>query len=153
MDGLDHRGHPRRSLWSAFYLAALIMGALYLTDIEQARSLASTTDGLAAYTWQLTLLTGGAVGLAGNLAPRRHYRNALTAEAAGAMCVALAAAVYVSVLVANPISGSIPTATVTWMSSIVLALAGRVIEAFQQRRRAIDYAVARRTIDVLNQEG
>lgn len=69
------------------------------------------------------------------------------------MCVALAATVYVGVLATNPITDSIPTATVTWMGSIVLALAGRFIEAFQQRRRAIDYAIARRTIDVLNQEG
>lgn len=153
MDGLDARGNPRRSMWACFYAAATIMGLLYVTDTEQARSLASTTDGLAALTWQWTLLAGGAVGLAGNLAPRHHYRAALTAEAAGALCVALAAAVYVIVLVANPISDSIPVATVTWMSSIVLALAGRFIEAFQQRRRAIDYAIARRTIDVLNQEG
>lgn len=153
MDGLDQRGHPRRSLWGCFYAAALIMGVLYVTDTEQARSLASTTDGLAAYTWQWTLLTGGAVGLAGNLAPRHHYRAALTAEAAGALCVAFAATVYVSVLVANPITDSIPTATVTWMGSIVAALAGRFIEAFQQRRRAIDYAAARRAIDALNRAG
>lgn len=153
MDGLDQRGYPRRSLWGCFYTAALIMGVLYVTDTEQALSLASATDGLAAYTWQWTLLTGGAVGLAGNLAPRRRYRTALTAEAAGALCVALAAAVYVSVLVANPISDSIPAATVTWMGSIVLALAGRFIEAFQQRRRAIDYAAARRTIDAFNRAG
>lgn len=82
MDGLNRRSHPRRSLWSAFYLAALVMGALYLTDVTETRSLASATDGLAAYTWQWTLLVGGAVGLAGNLAPRHHYRTALTAEAA-----------------------------------------------------------------------
>lgn len=153
MDGLDARGNPRRSLWACFYAAGLLMGILYLTDVTETRSLAGATDGLAAYTWQWTLLAGGAVGLAGNLAPRHHYQYALTIEAAGAMCVAFAAAVYVSVLVTNPITGSIPTATVTWMSSIVLALTGRFVEAFRQRRRAIDYAVARRTIDAFNQEG
>lgn len=26
MDGLNRRGHPRRSLWACFYLAALIVG-------------------------------------------------------------------------------------------------------------------------------
>lgn len=48
MDGLNHRGHPRRSLWSAFYLAAAVMDVLYLTDIAETRSLAGATDNAAA---------------------------------------------------------------------------------------------------------
>lgn len=39
MDGLNHRGHPRRSLWAVVYAAAVIMGVLYLTDVSEARSL------------------------------------------------------------------------------------------------------------------
>lgn len=45
MDGLDARGNPRRSMWACFYAAALIMGVLYVTDTEQALSLASATRG------------------------------------------------------------------------------------------------------------
>ena len=153
MDGLNHRGHPRRSLWSLLYMAAAIMGILYLTDVAETRSLAGATDGLAAYTFQWTLLAGGLAGLTGNLMPRHAYRHALTIEAAGALATAVMAAIYVGVIAFAPATSNIPYATVVWMSSIVLALAGRFIEAFQQRRRALDYAVARRTIDVLNQEG
>lgn len=153
MDGLNTRGHPRRSLWACFYAAGLLMGILYLADVAETRSLAGATDGLAAYSWQWTLTIGGAAGLAGNLAPRHQYRTALTIEAAGALCVAVMAGIYVGVIALAPATSNIPYATVVWMSAIVIALAGRFIEAFQHRRRAIDYAAARRTIDALNREG
>lgn len=146
MDGLNRRGHPHRSLWSAFYLAALVMGALYLTDVAQTRSLAGATDGTAAYSWQWTLFLGGVVGLAGNLAPRHKYRTALTVEAAGALSTAAMVAVYVGFVIFAPATGQTPYATITWMSAVAVALAGRAVEAFQQRQRAIEYAAARAAI-------
>ena len=146
MDGLNRRGHPRRSLWSAFYLAALVMGALYLTDVTQARSLAGATDGTAAYSWQWTLFLGGAVGLAGNVAPRHQYRTALTVEAVGALSTAAMVAIYVGVIWLAPATSQPPYATIVWMSAVAVALAGRGVEAFQQRQRAIEYAAARAAI-------
>ena len=153
MDGLNHRGHPRRSLWATLYLAALVMGALYLADFTQARSLAGATDGTAAYSWQWTLFLGGAVGLAGNLAPRHRYRTALTVEAVGALSTAAMVAIYVGVIWAAPATGQPPYATIVWMSAVAVALAGRAVEAFQQRRRAIEYAAARAAIRNAAQQG
>lgn len=153
MDGFNRRGHPRRSMWSAVYAAATIMGVLYLTDIAESRSLAGATDGLAAYTWQWSLLLGGVAGLVGNLAPRHHYRHALTIEASGALITAVMAAVYVGFIAFAPATNSIPYATVAWMSSVIVALVGRFFEAFTQRRRALDYASAARTIADFNREG
>ena len=146
MDGLNRRGHPRRSLWSAFYLAALVMGALYLADVTQARSLAGATDGTAAYSWQWTLFLGGGVGLTGNLAPRHRYRTALTVEAVGALSTAGMVAIYVGVIWLAPATQQTPYATIVWMSAIAVALAGRCVQAFQQRQRAIEYAAARDAI-------
>ena len=146
MDGLDREGRPRRSLWSAFYLAALVMGALYLTDVTDARSLAGATDGTAAYSWQWTLFLGGAVGLTGNLAPRHRYRTALTVEAVGALSTAGMVAIYVGVIWLAPATSQPPYATIVWMSAIAFALAGRCVQAFQQRQRAIEYAAARAAI-------
>ena len=152
MDGLNHRGHPRRSLWAAFYTAALVMGVLYLTDVAETRSLAGATDSLAAYSWQWSLLLGGAAGLAGNLAPRHHYRNALTIEASGALVTAVMAAIYVGFIAFAPATNQIHYATVAWMTAVIAALAGRFFEAFQQRRRALDYANARQAIAAFNRE-
>ena len=146
MDGLNRRGHPRRSLWSAFYLAAVVMGILYLTDIAQTRSLAGATDNAAAYSWQISLLVGGLAGLAGNLAPRHRYRSALTIEASGALVTAAMVAIYVGFVIFAPATNIVPYATIMWMSAVVLALAGRAVEAFQQRQRAIEYAAARAAI-------
>ena len=146
MDGLNPRGHPRRSLWACFYLAALIIGTLYLADATQARSLAGATDGTAAYSWQWTLFLGGAVGLAGNLAPRHRYRTALTVEAVGALSTAAMVAIYVGVIWLAPATNQPPYATIVWMSAIAVALAGRCVQAFQQRQRAIEYAAARDAI-------
>ena len=146
MDGLNHRGHPRRSLWAVVYAAAVIMGVLYLADIAQARSLAGATDSTAAYSWQWTLFLGGLVGLAGNLAPRHRYRTALTVEAAGALSTAAMVAIYVGVIWLAPATGQPPYATIVWMSAVAVAVAGRGVEAFQQRRRAIEYAAARAAI-------
>ena len=146
MDGLDHRGHPRRSLWSVFYLAAVVMGVLYLTDIAQTRSLAGATDNAAAYSWQISLLVGGLAGLAGNLAPRHRYRSALTIEASGALVTAAMVAIYVGFVIFAPATNMVPYATIVWMSAVILALAGRGVEAFQQRQRAIEYAAARAAI-------
>ena len=146
MDGLNRRGHPRRSLWSAFYLAALVMGALYLTDIAQTRSLAGATDNVAAYSWQISLLVGGLAGLAGNLAPRHRYRTALTVEAVGALSTAAMVAIYVGFVIFAPATNMVPYATIVWMSAIAVALTGRAVEAFQQRQRAIEYAAARAAI-------
>ena len=146
MDGLNRRGHPRRSLWSAFYLAAVVMGILYLTDIAQTRSLAGATDNVAAYSWQISLLVGGLAGLAGNLAPRHRYRSALTIEASGALVTAAMVAIYVGFVIFAPATNMVPYATIMWMSAVVLALAGRGVEAFQQRQRAIEYAAARAAI-------
>ena len=146
MDGLNRRGHPRRSLWSAFYLAAVVMGALYLTDIAETRSLAGATDNAAAYSWQISLLVGGLAGLAGNLAPRHRYRSALTIEASGALVTAAMVAIYVGFVIFAPATNMVPYATIMWMSAVVLALAGRAVEAFQQRQRAIEYAAARAAI-------
>lgn len=146
MDGLNHLGHPRRSLWSAFYLAAVVMGVLYLTDIAQTRSLAGATDNAAAYSWQISLLVGGLAGLAGNLAPRHRYRSALTIEASGALVTAAMVAIYVGFVIFAPATNMVPYATIMWMSAVVLALAGRAVEAFQQRQRAIEYAAARAAI-------
>ena len=146
MDGLNRRGHPRRSLWSAFYLAAVVMGILYLTDIAQTRSLAGATDNAAAYSWQISLLVGGLAGLAGNLAPRHRYRSALTIEASGALVTAAMAAIYVGFVTFAPATNTVPYATVMWMSAVVVALAGRGVEAFQQRQRAIEYAAAKAAI-------
>lgn len=153
MDGLNRRGHPRRSLWSAFYLAALVMGALYLADFTQARSLAGATDGTAAYSWQLTLFLGGAVGLAGNLAPRHRYRTALTVEAVGALSTAAMVVIYVGVIWAAPATSQPPYATIVWVSAVALAITGRAVEAFQQRQRAIEYAAARAAIRDATQQG
>ena len=146
MDGLDERGNPRRSLWSLLYMAAVIMGALYLTDIAQTRSLAGATDNVAAYSWQISLLVGGLAGLAGNLAPRHRYRTALTVEAAGALSTAAMVAIYVGFVIFAPATNMVPYATIVWMSAVAVALAGRGIEAFQQRQRAIEYAAARDAI-------
>lgn len=146
MDGLDARGNPRRSLWGFLYIAAIIMGALYLTDVAQTRSLAGATDGLAAYTWQWTLFIGGITGLVGNLMPRHHFRIALTVESAGAMSTAIMIAIYVSTLSSTSI-GTTPWATIVWMSSIAAGLAGRVIECMRQRSRAIAYKAVREIID------
>ena len=146
MDGLNHRGHPRRSLWAAFYTAALVMGVLYLADIAQARSLAGATDSTAASSWQWTLFLGGGVGLAGNLAPRHQYRTALTVEAAGALSTAAMVAIYVGVIWLAPATSQPPYATIVWMSAVAVAVAGRGVEAFQQRQRAIEYAAARAAI-------
>ena len=146
MDGLNRRGHPRRSLWSAFYLAALIMGTLYLADIAQTRSLAGATDNVAAYSWQISLLVGGLAGLAGNLAPRHKFRTALTVEAAGALSTAAMVAIYVGFVIFAPATNMVPYATIVWMSAVAVALAGRAVEAFQQRQRAIEYAAARAAI-------
>lgn len=146
MDGLNRRGHPRRSLWSLLYMAAVIMGALYLTDIAQTRSLAGATDNVAAYSWQISLLVGGLAGLAGNLAPRHKYRTALTVEAAGALSTAAMVAIYVGFVIFAPATSQPPYATIVWMSAVAVALAGRGVEAFQQRQRAIEYAAARDAI-------
>ena len=146
MDGLNRRGHPRRSLWSAFYLAAVVMGILYLTDIAETRSLAGATDNVAAYSWQISLLVGGLAGLAGNLAPRHRYRSALTIEASGALVTAAMVTIYVGFVIFAPATNIVPYATIMWMSAVVLALAGRAVEAFQQRQRAIEYAAARAAI-------
>lgn len=147
MDGLNRRGHPRRSLWGCFYLAALVMGALYLTDVTQARSLAGATDGTAAYSWQWTLFLGGAVGLTGNLAPRHRYSTALTVEAVGALSTAGMVAIYVGVIWLAPATQQTPYATIVWMSAVAAGLAGRGVEAFRQRQRAIEYAAARDAIE------
>ena len=152
MDGLDQRGHPRRSLWAFFYLAAVIMGVLYLTDIAETRSLAGATDNAAAYSWQVSLLVGGLAGLVGNVAPRHRYRTALTIEASGALVTAVMVAIYVGFVVFAPATNMTPYATIMWMSAVVLALAGRFIEAFNHRRRALDYANARRAIAAFNRE-
>ena len=146
MDGLDREGRPRRSMWAVFYLAALVMGALYLADIAQTRSLAGATDNVAAYSWQISLLVGGLAGLAGNLAPRHKYRTALTVEAAGALSTAAMVAIYVGFVIFAPATNMVPYATIVWMSAIAVALTGRAVEAFQQRQRAIEYAAARAAI-------
>lgn len=146
MDGLNHRGHPRRSLWAVVYAAAVIMGLLYLADVAEARSLAGATDSTAASSWQWTLFLGGLVGLAGNLAPRRRYRSALTIEAAGAASTAAMVAIYVGVIWVAPATSQPPYATIVWLGALAVALGGRVIEAFQQRRRALDYEAARAVI-------
>lgn len=153
MDGFNPRGHPRRSLWAAFYTAATVMGILYLTDVAQSRSLAGATDSLAAYSWQCSLLLGGIAGVVGNLAPRHRYRTALTIEACGALVTAVMASVYVGFIAFAPATNQIPYATVAWMSAVIVALVGRFFEAFTQRRRALDYEAAARTIAAHNGGG
>lgn len=136
-DGLNHMGQPSRGPWWVFYLAATVMGVMYLTGFTNTLSLAGATDSFAAHVWQWTLLMGGAVALAGNLAPRRHWRWASTAEAAGGASTALMVAVYVSSIAGAPVTTNPPWATIVWMSAVAGILALRAIGVMHQRRRAV----------------
>ena len=56
-------------------------------------------------------------------------------------------AIYVGVIWLAPATQQPPYATIVWMSAVAVGIAGRGVEAFQQRRRAIEYAAARDAIE------
>lgn len=143
----------RRSLRNgpaiACYLAALILGTLYATDIATAVSLASTTDGATAVAWQWALITGGMVGLVGAAAPVARpatWRWALVADMIGAALVAVCLSIYVPIVWAGSQSAMVPWATICWVGAVCAALWMRAAWSYVDRGDRLDVEAALSTI-------
>lgn len=120
------------------YLAAFIMGLLYLFDVATAASLAGTTDQFSATLWQVVLTAAGATALVAVALPRRWVTRALVLESAAAGVIAFELSIYVAVLMFGVDPGRVPWATVVWLGLPVCGgLAARSIGAMRDRKRRL----------------
>ena len=130
----------------ACYLAAIILGVLYVTDIATAVSLATATDGATAVAWQWSLITGGAVGLVGAAAPiarPESWRWALVADMIGAALVALCLSIYVPVVwIESQSSQMMPWATICWVGAVCAAMWMRAGWSYVDRGDRLDVETA-----------
>lgn len=129
----------------ACYAAALILGALYVTDVATAIALASTTDGATAVAWQWALITGGAVGLVGAAAPIARpgvWRWALVADMIGAALVAVCLSIYVPILWLGSPTVMTPWATICWVGAVCAAMWMRAAWSYIDRGDRLDVEAA-----------
>ena len=133
----------------ACYVATLILGALYVTDVATARALASTTDSATAVAWQWALITGGAVGLVGAAAPIARpgaWRWALVADMIGAALVAVCLSIYVPIIWLGSPTVMTPWATICWVGAVCVALWMRAAWSYVDRGDRLDVEAALATI-------
>lgn len=140
----------RKSTMLLIYIAATVMAFLYLTDVTNARSLASTTDTLSALIWQYSLLGGGLAGIFSALMPRSKVTNALVVESTAAAVIAFDMLLYTGVLLFDPVTNGVPWATVVWIGiPIGLGSAIRSLEAMKDRHNRL---LADRAIEIVNEQ-
>ena len=129
----------------AAYLAAVILGVLYVTDVATAIALASATDGATAVAWQWALIIGGAVGLVGAAAPIARpgaWRWALVADMIGAALVAVCLSIYVPIVWVGSQSSTPPWATICWVGAVCAALWLRAAWSYIDRGDRLDVEAA-----------
>jgi len=129
----------------AVLLAATIAGAVLLFIGLSPRSVANEMHPTVQQLWQIELLAGGVIGLAGCFWTGTLY-SSLKVEAIGVFILATATSMY-SVALAT-VGGSQAIVAGSFVASIALASWARVFQIVRDLRRATKAARAGRTAEV-----
>lgn len=117
------------------YVGLTVLAVLYLADIASAATLTDETSSGWAMVWQISLLCGGLLAIAGILAPAKRILTGLVLEAYGAAVLGIELGVYVLVL-------TLTLDSTPWASSLVFGAVAagclcRTYTAMRDRRRVI----------------